>query len=101
MLVLLLLLLRLRSAAGVGAATSVGEWSVRKGKGSMDGRTDVTRRVIGMVVVTIVVVVVPMDRAAYRGILHRWSNILMMMIIMIIYEQQSMEYRSVGERLMR
>ena len=79
MLVLLLLLLRLRSAAGVGAATSVGEWSVRKGKGSMDGRTDVTRRVIGMVVVTIdVVVVVPMDRAAYRGILHRWSNILMM-----------------------
>ena len=79
MLVLLLLLLRLRSAAGVGAATSVGEWSVRKGKGSMDGRTDVTRRVIGMVVVTIdVVVVVPMDRAAYRGILHRWSNIRMM-----------------------
>lgn len=79
MLVLLLLLLRLRSAAGVGAATSVGEWSIRIGKGSMDGRTDVTRRVIGMVVVTIdVVVVVPMDRAAYRGILHRWSNILMM-----------------------
>ena len=80
MLVLLLLLLRLRSAAGVGAATSVGEWSVRKGKGSMDGRTDVTRRVIGMVVVLVVTidVVVQMDRAAYRGILHRWSNILMM-----------------------
>ena len=46
----------------------------------MDGRTDVTRRVIGMVVVLVVTidVVVQMDRAAYRGILHRWSNILMM-----------------------